>query len=138
MPNYKPSPEASSIRSPQWHLSAAWPEEPDFSGAISRANSLFIFTKTPVLALQQSNDPEESLKATLQDSDGTGLESLYGFDSSILRARMVRSNVEFQQMIGVLLVTAPDRPLREETIRELTGVKPNPVKMWVDDLGSLL
>jgi len=122
----------------EWHLSAPWPEEPDFNRAISRANGLFIFIKTLVLALEQSNDPEESLKVTLQESDGTGLESLYGLYSSILKARLVRSNVEFQRMIGVLLATAPYRPLHEETIGELAGVKPNLVKKWVDGLSSLL
>ena len=122
----------------EWHLSAPWPEESDFSRAITRANGLFIFIKTLALALQYSNDPEESLKTTLEDSDGTGLEPLYGLYSSILKTRLMRSNVEFQRMIAVLLATAPYHPLRDETIGELAGVKPNLVKKWVDDLGSLL
>ena len=122
----------------EWHLSTPWPEESNFNRAITRADGLFIFIKTLVLALQQSNDPEESLKTTLEDSDGTGLESLYGLYSSILKIRLARSNVEFQRMIGALLATAPYRPLRDEMIGELAGVKPNLVKKWVDDLSSLL
>ena len=41
-------------------------------------------------------------------------------------------------MIGVLLITAPHRPLCEETIAELAGVRPDLVKMWVADLSSML
>ena len=50
----------------------------------------------------------------------------------------MRSNAEFRQVIGVLLTMAPYRPLCEETIAELAGVKLNLVKKWVDDLSSLL
>src|SRR5258706_6467528 len=51
----------------QWNLDTPWPEESDFNGVISRANSLFIFVKTLVLALlPPCDDPEESLKAALQ------------------------------------------------------------------------
>src|SRR5258706_5733147 len=66
----------------RWNLGTAWPKESDFNGVISRANGLFIFVKTLVLALWDCTDPEESLKAALQDSAGTGLESLYELYSS--------------------------------------------------------
>ena len=36
------------------------------------------------------------------------------------------------------LATAPHRPLREETIAEFAGVRPNLVKKWVGDLSSIL
>ncbi len=122
----------------KWHLPTPWPENSLFEEVISRANGLFIFIKTVVLALEHCKDPDESLKATMQTSDGTGLKSLYGLYSGILKARMVDRDDDFQQMIGVLLTTAPYRPLCEETIAELAGVKPNLVKKWVDDLSSLL
>jgi len=121
-----------------WHLDTSWPEESDFKRVISRANGLFIFIKTLVLALKRCEDPEESLKAALQDSAGTGLESLYALYSSILKAQIVHSNAEFQRVIGVLLATSPYRALCDETIAELAGVKPNLVKTWVDALSSLL
>ena len=60
-----------------WHLSTPWPKESDFKRVITRANGLFIFIKTLVLALKRCEDPEETLKAALRDSAGTGLESLY-------------------------------------------------------------
>jgi len=41
-------------------------------------------------------------------------------------------------MIGVLLTTAPYRPLDDETIAELARVRPNLVKKWVNDLNSML
>jgi hypothetical protein len=122
----------------KWCLSTPWPEESLFDGVISRANGLFIFIKTVVLALEHCKDPDESLKATLQNSDGTGLKSLYALYSSIIKARIVDNDDEFHQVIGVLLTTAPYRPLCDETIAELAGVKPNLVKKWVNDLSSLL
>ena len=121
-----------------WHLDTPWPKESDLNGVISKANGLFIFIKTLVLALELSDDPEESLKEALQDSTGTGLESLYGLYSNILRLHIVHKKPEFQRMIGVLLATSPYQALCDETIAELAGVKPNLVKKWVDALSSLL
>ena len=121
-----------------WNLDAQWPGESDFNKVILRANGLFIFIKTLVLSLERCKDPEESLKAALQDSARTGLESLYELYSSILKAQMMDNDIEFQRMIGVLLATSPHRALCDETIAELAGVKPNLVKTWVDSLSSLL
>jgi len=121
-----------------WHLQNTWPEESDFNRVTSLANGLFIFIKTLVLTLERCEDPKESLKHTLEGSTGTGLESLYGLYSSILKAQIVHSNAEFRRMMGVLLTTAPYCPLCEETIAELAGVKPYLVKKWVDALSSLL
>ena len=70
-----------------WHLPKPWPEESDFNRVISRADGLFIFIKTLILALQRCEDPKKSLKAALQDSARTGLESLYELYSSILSAQ---------------------------------------------------
>ena len=121
-----------------WHLDTPWPEESDFNRVISRANGLFIFIKTLVLALERCADPNESLKSALQDSAGTGLESLYGLYCSILKVQVVHNNSEFQRVIGVLVATAPYRALCDETIAELAGVKPYLVKRWADALSSLL
>jgi hypothetical protein len=122
----------------KWYLPTPWPDQSLFDGVISQANSLFIFIKTLVLALQQCEDPEETLKAALQDSGGTGLKPLYNLYSSILKARRVPCNAEFRCVIGVVLAVAPHRTLCEESIAELAGARPNLVKKWVDDLSSLL
>ena len=121
-----------------WNLDPSWPNESDFNKIISRANGLFIFVKTLVLALERCEDPEEALKAALQDFTGTGLESLYELYSSILKVQIVHKNIEFRRMIAVLLATSPYRALCDETIAELAEVKPNLVKTWVDALSSLL
>jgi len=121
-----------------WHLNTPWPEESDFNRVISRANGLFIFIKTLTLALECCEDPEESLKAALQDPSATGLESLYELYSSILKSQIVHNKAQFQRMIGVLLTSSPYRALCDETIAELAGVKPNLVKRLVDALSSLL
>ena len=121
-----------------WQLETPWPKESDFERVISRANGLFIFIKTLVLALELSEDPEESLKEALQGSARTGTESLYALYSNILRLQVVHEKAEFQRMIGVLLATSPYRALCEETIAELAGLKPNLVQNWVDALSSLL
>ena len=118
-------------------LQSPWPEQSLFEGVISRAAGLFIFIETLALALEPSDDPTELLKATLSDLASPGLTSLYILYSSIVKARKVQKNAEFQRMIGVLLTTAPYRPLSEETIAELAGVRPNLVKMWVADLSSM-
>ena len=118
-----------------WGLSKSWPEESDFDKLISLANGLFIFIKTLVLALEKCDDAEESLKEALQGSASTGLESLYGLYSSILKAHSKIGG--FWQMI-VVITTAQYRPLCQEPIAKLTGVKPNLVGKWVDALSSLL
>ena len=118
-----------------WHIPTPWPEESDFNSAISRANGLFIFVKTLVLALKQCADPDESLKEALRGSVGTGLESLYGLYSSILKPH---SNIGgFWRMI-VVITTAQHRPLCKEPLAKLTGVKPYLVETLVDALSSLL
>src|SRR5258706_1184397 len=122
----------------KWYLPTTWPEQPLFDGVVSQANGLFIFIKTLVLTLTQCEDPEETLKAALQDSVGTGLKPLYNLYSSILKARRVPNNAEFRQMLGVLLTAAPYRTLCDESVAKLAGVRPNLVKKWVDDLSSLL
>ena len=119
-------------------IESPWPEQLLFDAVISRAAGLFIFVETIALALEHCDDPTGYLKGTLQDSAGTRLTSLYKLYSSILNARRVRNDADFQQMIGVLLAAAPHRALRDETIADLAGVRPNLVKMWVADLSSLL
>ena len=118
-----------------WHLPTSWPEEFDFNRVISCANGLFIFIKTLALALKKCEDPEESLKDTLQGSAGTGLESLYGLYSSILKSH---SNIGgFWRMI-VVITTAQHYPLCKEPIAKLAGVKSHLVETLVDALSSLL
>jgi len=121
----------------KWHLPTPWPEESDFNKVLSWANGLFIFIKTLILALKQ-RDPKKYLKAALQDSAGTGLEPLYELYSSIIKVQIEHNNVEFQQVIGALLTTAPYHALCDETIAELAGVELYLVKSWVDALSSLL
>jgi hypothetical protein len=119
-------------------LQSPWPEQSLFDSTTSRAAGLFIFIETLALALEQWEDPTELLKATLRDSAGTGMASLYRLYSSILKARIVHSKVEFRRMIGVLLIVAPNRPLCDETVAELAGIRPDLVKKWVEDLGPML
>ena len=118
-------------------LQPPWPEQSLFDGIISRAAGLFIFIETIALALEKCENPNELLKATLQDSAATGLTSLYQLYSSVLKARIVHSSAEFRQVIGVLLIAAPNRPLCEETVAELAGVRLDLVKMWMEDLSSM-
>jgi len=115
-----------------------WPEPLLLDRVISRAAGLFIFIEALALALEHCYEPTKLLGATIQDSSNPGLTALYALYSSIVRARRVHRNAEFRQMIGVLLIAAPYRPLCEETIAELAGVRPDVVKIWVDDLSSML
>ena len=119
-------------------LPIPWPEQPLFEGVMSRAAGLFIFIETLALVLEQCDDPTELLGATLPDSTDPGLTSLYKLYSSIVKARKVQKNTDFRRMIGVILITAPYHPLSEETIAELAGVRADLVKMWVENLCSML
>jgi len=118
-------------------LQSPWPEPSLFDRVISRAAGLFIFIETLARTLVHCEDATELLTKTLHDSAGPGLASLYGLYASIVRARRVPSSAKFRRVIGVLLITAPYRPLCEETIAELAGVKPELVGMWMEDLGSM-
>jgi hypothetical protein len=118
-----------------WNLPTPWPAESLFNRVILRANGLFIFIKTLVLALEKCEDPEECLKEALQGSASAGSESLYSLYSSIVKAHSKIAG--FWRMIAVI-TTAQYRPLRKEPIAELAGVKPNFVEKLVDDLSSLL
>jgi len=120
------------------YLESPWPEPSLFDRIISRAAGLFIFVETLARTLVDSHDANELLAATLHDQASPGLGSLYGLYASIVRRRRVPSSAEFRLVVGVLLSTAPYRPLCDETIAELAGVKPNLVKIWVDELGSML
>ena len=122
----------------KWYLPTPWPEQSLFDSVISRANGLFIFIKTVVLALGHCQDPTESLKATVQGTDSTGLNTLYNLYSNILKARIMPDNAEFQRVIGVILTTAPYRSLCDDAVATLADVRPNLVKKWVDDFSSLL
>jgi hypothetical protein len=118
-------------------LQSPWPDRLLLDRVTSRAGGLFIFIETLALALEHCYEPTKLLRESLQDSSNPGLTSLYGLYSSIARARRVQRNAEFRRMIGVLLTTAPYRSLSEETIAELAGVRPDVVKMWVEELGSM-
>ena len=119
-------------------LPSSWPEQSLLNRIVSRAAGLFIFIETISLALERCDDPTELLTATLEDPAGGSLNTLYQLYSSILNARIVHNHAKFQRVIGVLLATAPYRPLCEETIRELAGVDVSHVKTWVNNLSSLL
>jgi len=119
----------------RWNIPTPWPAESLLNRVISRANGLFIFIQTLVLALKKCKDPEECLKETLQGSDSTGSESLYSLYSSIVKSHSEIAG--FWRMIAVI-TTGQYRPLRKEPIAELAGVKPFFVETLVDDLSSLL
>jgi hypothetical protein len=121
-----------------WHLSTPWPENSLFDRTISQANGLFIYIKTVVLSLSHCKDPMEALEAALEDSDGAGLNTLYGLYSRILKARVAPGDAGFQRVVGILLTTAPNGSLRDDAIAELAGVRPYRVNKWVDDLSSLV
>jgi len=118
----------------RWNLPTAWPGESLLNRVILRANGLFIFIKTLVLALKKCKDPEECLIGALQGS-GAGSESLFSLYSSIVKAHSEIAG--FWRMI-VVITTAQYRPLRKEPIAELAGVKPHFVETLVDDLSSLI
>ena len=130
----------------QFNLVAAgypvpWPPTRLFDKALSRAKGLFIFIKTIVLTLEAYDECDAAtqfLEAALQHSEVTGFKSLYKLYSNILELRIARGPDKIQEMIRVLVASAPYRSLRKETIAELTGVQPYLIEKWVKVLSSLL
>jgi len=118
-----------------WGLPTPWPVESLLNRVILRANGLFIFIKTLVLALEKCKDPNEYLEKALQGSASAGSESLYSLYSSIVKEHS--EIVGFWRMIAII-TTAQYRPLRKEPIAELAGVKPFFVEKLVNCLSSLL
>ena len=102
-------------------LQSPWPEPSLFDKLISRAEGLFIFIETLARALVDCEDATELLTRTLYDSASPGLASLYGLYASIVSARRVPTSAKFRQVVGVLLITAPYRPLCEKTIAARAG-----------------
>ena len=81
-------------------------------------------------ALENCVNPTEALETiTLQNSADAGIISLYGLLTRILKARIVDSGAKSQQTMGVLLTTAPHRPLCEKAIADLAGARPNSPKV---------
>jgi len=119
----------------RWSLPTLWPAESLFNNVILRANGLFIYIKTLILALEEYGDPDKCLKEILQGSASAGSESLYSLYSSIVKSHSKITG--FWRMI-VIITTAQYRPLRKEPIAELAGVKPNIVETLVNGLRSLL
>jgi len=117
------------------NLPTSWPSESLLNRVILRANGLFIFIKTLVLALTKCEDPEEFMKKALQGSASAGSESLYSLYSSIVNTHSETGGV--WRVIAVI-ATAQYRPLCKEPIAKLAGVKPNFVETLVNDLSSLL
>jgi hypothetical protein len=118
-----------------WHLPTPWPTESDFNKVSLVRTASSSSLRLLFSHLRNVTDAEESLKEALQGSAGTGLESLYGLYSSILKAH---SNIGGFWRVIVVITTAQYRPLSKESIAKLTGVKPNLVEKWVNALSSLL
>src|SRR5258706_1958449 len=91
------------------NLDTPWPEEADLNRVISRANGLFIFVKTLVLALKRCTDPEEYLKAVWRVPARTVLEPQCGVYDIILKAQQVHSNAEPRPTVRALLSASPPR-----------------------------
>ena len=128
----------NTVASERCIIQSPWPERLLLDEVISRAAGLFIYVETIALALEHCDDPTKYLKATMRDSVGAGLTSLYELYSGILNTRRVHASGELRRVIGVLLTAAPYRPLCDETVAELAGVRPDLVRMWTVDLSSLL
>jgi len=118
-----------------WGLPTPWPAESLLNRVLLRANGLFIFIKTLVLALEKCKDPNEYLEEALQGSATAGSKSLYNLYSSIVKEHC--EIVGFWRVIAVI-TTAQYRPLRKEAIAELAGVKPIFAEKLVNCLSSLL
>jgi hypothetical protein len=100
-----------------WSLSLPWPEESLFDRAISRAKGLFIFIKTIVRALESCKDPTEAieaLEATLEVSDATSLDPLYGLYTNILKARIAPKDTEPQPITPEYTEPQPITPENTE------------------------
>lgn len=127
-----------SLVADSFSLPADWPGQDLLDRIVACASGLFIYVETLWLLVRDESDPEESLNKALHDTSGDAMDDLYRLYSNAIESRIGKDKALFHQIIEVILSVASRRPLRDDTIAVLAGVKPNVVRTLVDRLNSLL
>ncbi|PVF91794.1 WD40 repeat-like protein [Serendipita vermifera] len=120
------------------HLEPDWPGDARKNIIVSRSGGLFIFVDTLWRLLKDGLDPDERLTQTLSKTSSNALTSLYDLYSTAINSRVGQDKKTFQAAMGVIMAVGPYRPLCDESIAQIAGLKPHVVKNMVDELSSLM
>ncbi|KAG8828512.1 hypothetical protein FRC19_003851 [Serendipita sp. 401] len=115
-----------------------WPGDQKLDEIVERSGGLFIFVETLSQLLARGLDPDKYLSEALVVGSGSALERLYNLYATSIRSQIGRDEEVFRSAIGAIIVTGQYRPLPDEAVAELTGLRTNIVTVLVNKLGSLL
>ncbi|KAG8784618.1 POC1 centriolar protein A [Serendipita sp. 397] len=115
-----------------------WPGDEKLDEIVERSGGLFIFVETLSQLLKGGLDPDQYLVEALSVGSGSALERLYNLYTTAIRSQIDRNQDEFRSAMGTIIVVGRYRPLSDEAVAELAGLRTNVVTTLVNKLGSLL
>ncbi|KAG8797552.1 hypothetical protein FRC16_008746, partial [Serendipita sp. 398] len=115
-----------------------WPGGERLNGIVERSGGLFIFVETLSQLLGGVLDPDECLAEALSVGSGSALERLYNLYTIAIRSRIERNQEAFRLVIGTIIAVGQYKPLCDEAVADLAGLRTNIVTTLVNKLGSLL
>ncbi|PVF92453.1 WD40 repeat-like protein [Serendipita vermifera] len=127
-----------SIIASSHHLEPDWPGDALRDIIVSRSGGLFIFVDTLWRLLKDGLDPDDRLMQALSKTSGDTLTSLYDLYSTAIDGRVGQDKKTFRVAMGTIIVVGQYRPLCDESIAQIAGLRLHVVKNMVDKLGSLL
>jgi NACHT domain len=119
------------------HLPFDWPGEESVNKIVERSNGLFIFVET-LYRLVDIPEPEPLLVQVLSGESQGADTTLHQLYSMAITTRIAQPTPAFHSILRTIIAISVNRPLCDETLAELIGLKSRVVRSWVDELSSLL
>ncbi|KAG8768459.1 hypothetical protein FRC16_007024, partial [Serendipita sp. 398] len=119
-------------------LPPEWPGKEKLEEIVDRSGGLFIFVETLARLLEVGLDPDQYLAQALSVGTGSAVERLYNLYNMAIRSQIGQNKEEFRSAMGTIIAVGKYRPLRDKSVAQITGLRPNIVTTLVNKLGSLL